>query len=153
MPGAYIQDVFSQGKVLVGIATSQSCMGYKRSSFILEQLTTIEKIQSSSLKNLISSKENDKDSRGEPSTDNDSGMFIEEPAIIKEINGLKMRSQSQDLEALANKLELDMNNVPKALIVERNNYFDKTMDQIKTCIQSFKEIANDTGNFSWLIKK
>lgn len=149
VPGSYIQDAFSQGKKLVEIAVNKNCTVHKRSSFVLEQLKTIERINSCNSNREIDSPDK---SEGKSSVVNkkDCGIFIEEPAIMEEINGLKMRSQSQDFEALANKLEVDMNNIPKALIIERNNFFDKTLDQIQTCITNFHGIANKETNIQSL---
>lgn len=36
-----------------------------------------------------------------------------------------------------------MNNVPKELIIQRNNYFDDRITQIKTCIKTFDEQVKD----------
>lgn len=69
--------------------------------------------------------------------------FVEKPAVQEEIERLKERALNQDLEAIGIKLETDINSVPKELIIERNNYFDKTMSQIKEGIETFNKMSKD----------
>jgi hypothetical protein len=42
-------------------------------------------------------------------------------------------------------LETDINSIPKELIVERNQFFDKTMEQIKTGSGIFNKLVKELG--------
>lgn len=74
---------------------------------------------------------------------NCSYSFIDEPAVKNEISRLEERSKEVDFESIGIKLETDINSIPKELIVERNQFFDKTMEQIKTGGAIFNKLVKE----------
>lgn len=78
-------------------------------------------------------------------TNNCSYSFIDEPAVKSEISRLEAISKEQDFESIGIKLETDINSIPKELIKERNQFFDKTMEQIKTGSGIFNKLVKELG--------
>lgn len=115
----------------------------------MDKLKSINNAIKSGIKdNIDSKKENQKPGNGQikinaDDTSNCSVAFIEEPAVREEISRLEERSKEQDFESIGIKLETDINSIPKELIVERNNFFDKTMEQIKTGSATFNKLVKD----------
>jgi len=115
----------------------------------MDKLRSINDAIKNGVKDQIdTNKENQKSENDEilinaEDTSNCSHTFIQEPAVKEEISRLADRSKEQDFESIGIKLETDINSIPKELIIERNNFFDKTMDQIKTGSATFNKLVKE----------